>query len=266
MGLGLLLVPALAGYLFLNWFNATRYSLPRETGYHVVFQSAIAGVLLFFIARLFVVLANTLIPAIAEFWNNYRPPRLFRDRRRHLHPRGTPTIDPQQVLQIRPVRGAAKSRRGGWRSDQPHHRSSNAARSFRRTLSDQRQVLCRLTDSRYVWSSRRRRCRLNPDCERLPRQRDTRSRHDHELRARHQQPTDQPRIGRPQSRFPNARRYFRPAVRPGTLCVIPGRPGRLFLTRAHMVLRIRELAEIPCASPLRRMWLYDACLLFGAEH
>ena len=73
MGLGLLLVPALAGYLFLNWFNATRYSLPRETGYHVVFQSAIAAVLLFFIARLFVVLANTLIPAIAEFWNNIVP-------------------------------------------------------------------------------------------------------------------------------------------------------------------------------------------------
>ena len=66
MGLGLLLVPALAGYLFLNWFNGTRYSLPRETGYHVVFQSAIAGVVLFVIARLLVVLANAVTPAIAE--------------------------------------------------------------------------------------------------------------------------------------------------------------------------------------------------------
>ena len=58
MGLGLLLVPALAGYLFLKWFHGTCYSLPRETGYHVVFKSAIAGVLLFFIARLFVVLIH----------------------------------------------------------------------------------------------------------------------------------------------------------------------------------------------------------------
>lgn len=73
MGLGLLLVPALAGYLFLNWFNGTRYSLPRETGYHVVFQSAIAGVVLYFIARLFVVFANTYVPAIAECWKTIVP-------------------------------------------------------------------------------------------------------------------------------------------------------------------------------------------------
>lgn len=73
MGLGLLLVPALAGYLFLSWFNATRYSLPRETGYHVVFRSAIAGVLLFFIARLFVVLADVLAPAIGQSWKAIVP-------------------------------------------------------------------------------------------------------------------------------------------------------------------------------------------------
>ena len=73
MGLGLLLVPDLAGYLFLNWFNGTRYSLPRETGYHVVFQSAIAGVLLFFVARLMVVLANTYAPTIAEGWKTIVP-------------------------------------------------------------------------------------------------------------------------------------------------------------------------------------------------
>ena len=73
MGLGLLLVPALAGYLFLSRFNATRYSLPRETGYHVVFQSAIAGVLFFFVARLCVVLADMLAPAITECWKTIVP-------------------------------------------------------------------------------------------------------------------------------------------------------------------------------------------------
>lgn len=73
MGLGLLLVPALAGYLFLSWFNATRYSLPRETGYHVVIRSAIAGVFLFFIGRLFVLLANALVPAIGSLWKAIVP-------------------------------------------------------------------------------------------------------------------------------------------------------------------------------------------------
>ena len=73
MGLGLLLVPALAGYLFLSWFNATRYSLPRESGYHVVFRSAIAGVFLFFIARLLVLLANALTPVIGSCWKAIVP-------------------------------------------------------------------------------------------------------------------------------------------------------------------------------------------------
>lgn len=73
MGLGVLLVPALAGYLFLNWFNGTRYSLPRETGYHVVFRAAIAGVFLFFIARLCVLIANALIPQIGESWKTVVP-------------------------------------------------------------------------------------------------------------------------------------------------------------------------------------------------
>ena len=73
MGLGLLLVPALAGYLFLSWFSATRYSLSRETGYHVVFRSAIAGVFLFFIARLIVLLGNVLTPAIGPSWKKIVP-------------------------------------------------------------------------------------------------------------------------------------------------------------------------------------------------
>ncbi|MYD93599.1 MAG: hypothetical protein F4Y02_07900 [Chloroflexi bacterium] len=66
-------MPALAGYLFLNWFNGTRYSLPRETGYHVVFRSAIAGVVLFFIARLIVVFANAYVPIVSECWKAIVP-------------------------------------------------------------------------------------------------------------------------------------------------------------------------------------------------
>ena len=73
MGLGLLLVPALAGYLSLRWCNATRYSLVRETGYHMVFQSAIAGALLFFVARLVVLFADRLAPAIGQYWKAILP-------------------------------------------------------------------------------------------------------------------------------------------------------------------------------------------------
>ena len=72
---GLLLAPALAGYLFLRRWNCTRYSLPRETGYHIVFQSAIAGVALFFLARL-AVLASAPIPAMAMIercWKAFLP-------------------------------------------------------------------------------------------------------------------------------------------------------------------------------------------------
>ena len=41
-----LLVPALAGYLFLRLCNLTRFGLLWESGYHVAFRSAIVGLLL----------------------------------------------------------------------------------------------------------------------------------------------------------------------------------------------------------------------------
>ena len=42
-----LLVPALAGYLFLRLCNFTRFGLLRESGYHVAFGSAIVGLMLY---------------------------------------------------------------------------------------------------------------------------------------------------------------------------------------------------------------------------
>lgn len=73
MGLELLLLPSLAGYTFLRLFNGTRFFLPRESGYHVVFLSAIIGIPLFFFARLFVVLINTLTPTMAACWKMIVP-------------------------------------------------------------------------------------------------------------------------------------------------------------------------------------------------
>ena len=47
MGLGVLLFPALGGYLFLLLWNWTRHDFLLWPGYHVVFRSAAAGLLLF---------------------------------------------------------------------------------------------------------------------------------------------------------------------------------------------------------------------------
>ena len=62
MGLGILLIPALGGYLFVTRFNATRDRLHSESGYHVVFRSAVAGVVLFGIGRTLGVLADRFLP------------------------------------------------------------------------------------------------------------------------------------------------------------------------------------------------------------
>lgn len=57
-GLGLLLVPALGGYLFLIRFNGTRDRIGRQSGYHVVLKAAVAGVVLFAVARFGVMFLN----------------------------------------------------------------------------------------------------------------------------------------------------------------------------------------------------------------
>lgn len=50
MGLGLLLFPALGGYLFLLLWNRTRHGFLLWPGYHVVFRSAATGLLLFVVS------------------------------------------------------------------------------------------------------------------------------------------------------------------------------------------------------------------------
>ena len=47
MDLGILIVPALGGYLFLRIAYLTKFRLYRESGYHLVFWSASAGIFLF---------------------------------------------------------------------------------------------------------------------------------------------------------------------------------------------------------------------------
>ena len=63
MGLGLFLVPVLGGYLLLTRLHYTRYDILRKSGYHLFFQSAIAGCVLVGVARPMVVLLNDGLPS-----------------------------------------------------------------------------------------------------------------------------------------------------------------------------------------------------------
>ena len=74
MGLGLLFIPTLGGYWFLTRLYYTRYDLLRDSGYHVLFKSAIAGCFLVVVARLIIVfLLNPYLPQAGEIWKSHVP-------------------------------------------------------------------------------------------------------------------------------------------------------------------------------------------------
>ena len=56
MEFGLYLVPVLSGYWFLTHLHYTNYNVVRASGYHVFFQSAIAGGFLFVFAQMIIFL------------------------------------------------------------------------------------------------------------------------------------------------------------------------------------------------------------------
>lgn len=73
MGLGLFLIPALAGYWFLTHLYFTRYSVLRDSGYHVFFRSTIAGGILFVVAYPLSLFLSHYLPQIAAIWKSYVP-------------------------------------------------------------------------------------------------------------------------------------------------------------------------------------------------
>ena len=73
LGLGLLLIPALGSYWFLTRFDGTRDRMARATGYQVVIRSAIAGLVLFGIARLVVAIADWARPQVGALWTRILP-------------------------------------------------------------------------------------------------------------------------------------------------------------------------------------------------
>lgn len=72
MGFGLLFVPLVGGYLFLKCCNFTKYSVSRESGYKLVFESAATGIILLVASRIIIRLA--MLSPIAEhavaLWSN----------------------------------------------------------------------------------------------------------------------------------------------------------------------------------------------------
>ena len=72
--LGLLFIPTLGGYWFLTRLYYTRYGVLRDSGYHVLFKSAIVGCFLVAVARLMVIFFfNSHFPFISELWKSFVP-------------------------------------------------------------------------------------------------------------------------------------------------------------------------------------------------
>ena len=73
MNLGLLFIPILGGYWFLTHWYFTKYSALRESGYHLFFQSAFAGILLGIPAHLIILVLDCSFPKIGMIWKPFVP-------------------------------------------------------------------------------------------------------------------------------------------------------------------------------------------------
>ena len=68
MALSLIILPALLGYWFLNRCHVTRFYIERQSGYHLAFNSAIAGLLLLVAGYPLVLGVTALCPRLAALW------------------------------------------------------------------------------------------------------------------------------------------------------------------------------------------------------
>ena len=71
MGLGLFLLPTIGGYWLLTHLNYTRYRTFRESGYHLLFNSAFAGVILFGAAQVTSLFLDHCFPQLDVWWAHY---------------------------------------------------------------------------------------------------------------------------------------------------------------------------------------------------
>lgn len=73
MPFNLLLLPLLGGYIFLLFFIPTRYFLIRQQGYHLIFFSAIAGMVFLLVAYIITTIVSGLFPALVSQWHVFLP-------------------------------------------------------------------------------------------------------------------------------------------------------------------------------------------------
>lgn len=74
-GLGLFFIPLLCGYWFLTLCNFTKFRILRDSGYHLLFRSAIVGFVLFISSHILVKIVEYPIPDNQIFlaWQNWVP-------------------------------------------------------------------------------------------------------------------------------------------------------------------------------------------------
>ena len=63
----------MGGYWFLTHWNFTRYRAARHSGYHLLFQSALFGILLYCVGRLITLAMDAGYPSATGFWDKHFP-------------------------------------------------------------------------------------------------------------------------------------------------------------------------------------------------
>ena len=73
MSFALLLLPAVGGYWFLTNWNYSRYQVVRDSGYRLLFKSALVGILLYCSAQVITLALDFLCPLITVVWDAHFP-------------------------------------------------------------------------------------------------------------------------------------------------------------------------------------------------
>ena len=71
MPLGIIFIPALGGYFLLRCLNYTHFTIARDSGYHVLLKSAIAGGVVFALAHGVILIMDRQLPEIEAQWESY---------------------------------------------------------------------------------------------------------------------------------------------------------------------------------------------------
>lgn len=64
------IIPALVGYCFLNSLHLTRHRLVRDSGYHVLLKSAVAGGLILGFAHVIMLIVHNYLPSVITAWQS----------------------------------------------------------------------------------------------------------------------------------------------------------------------------------------------------